>query len=143
MWKNLSSYRSLWRHKKNCGQQEGRCKLTTHQDTTNKYERARSPVINRVHSSPPVEDYLQIEQKKLDKLHDEFRKSTDTANNHAIQRFGNGKEKPNTFTEEEESLSSQASSSSENGSMINDLTIDEEMTMTRLQMKKKRKNKSQ
>ena len=61
-----------------------------HDKTANKFERARSPVINRVHYSPPADD-LHIEQKKLDKLHEVFRKS-DTVDNHTIHRFGDGKQ---------------------------------------------------
>ena len=91
---------------------------------TNKYERARSPIINQAHYSPP--DDLHIEQKKLDKLYDVFRKS-DTVGNHTIQRFDDGKANTSMSTEEEdESSQASNSSSSENGSMINDLTINEE-----------------
>ena len=117
--KILSCRQSLWRHKKNCHGIGLNQSSIVH--PYNSYSK-----IPRQHHRPEDDD-LQIEQKKLDKLHDEFRKSADTANNHAaIQHFGNGKEKPNTFAEEEESSSRTSSSSSENGTMINDLTINED-----------------
>ena len=55
----------------------------------NKYERARSPVVNRVHHFP--EDDLHNERERLNKLHDVFRKS-DTVDNHTTHLVGDGTE---------------------------------------------------
>ena len=80
---------------------------------TNKYERARSPVVNRVHNFP-VDD-LHNEQKRLDKLHDVFRKS-DTVDNHTTHLFGGGKAKPpprDAFVKENDSTSTEEEKSSQ------------------------------